>query len=337
MPAPVQKRERHPQPHRSAMRHVTCARGPFSLGLQQKAGIMHRDRNKVVVLTGASAGLGLAITRELLATSHRLVLTAKADSMGRFAAAGIVESDRVLLRPLDVVRDNERSAVIDETLRTWGGVDVLINNAGIAYRAVVEHVTPEAREEIFDINYRGPMELTRLVLPGMRARRRGLIMNISSVAGMVAMPTMSLYSASKFALEGASEALWYEMRPFGVHVTLMQPGFIRSASFRNTRYTAPSERGLADAQDPYHRHYEQMDKLIARLMRLSPNDTAHVARKVVRLLDQRDPPLRVSGTLDAHVFGLIRRFLPRGFYHRFLYARLPDIRHWGRPADGPEA
>lgn len=287
--------------------------------------------NAVVLVTGASTGLGLAISRELLKTGHRLILTARASSLPRFAESGIVENERVRLRALDVTNDAQRRALIEETAAEWGGVDVLINNAGLAFRTVAEHVTQAAEDEIFAINYHAPMELARLVLPAMRRKRCGCIINISSVGGMVAMPTMTLYSASKFALEGASEALWYEVRPFGIRVVLIQPGFIRSDSFRNTRFTAASDHGLHDSHDAYHAHYAHMDRLIEKLMRLSPADAASVARIVVKTIRRRDPPLRVHGTFDAHVFALIRRFLPRGILHRFLYRRLPGIREWGKP------
>lgn len=291
----------------------------------------------MVLVTGASTGLGLAISRELLKTGHRLILTARASSLRRFAAAGLVEGDRLWLRALDVTDDAQRRAVVREAAEKWDGIDVLINNAGIAIRCVVEHVDETSREEIFAVNYRAPMDLARLVLPGMRARRFGRIINISSVGGMVAMPTLSLYSASKFALEGASEALWYEVRPFGIGVCLVQPGFIRSDSFRNTRFTASSGRGHRDATDPYHAHYRHMDALIARLMTLSPSDAASVARVVVRAIQRRDPPLRIHGTFDAHVFALLRRFLPRDAFHHFLYRRLPGIRDWVRPPAADDA
>ncbi len=96
-----------------------------------------------------------------------------------------------------------------------GGVDVLINNAGVAYRSVVEHVSERERLQQMGINFRAPMELTRLVLPYMRSRRAGRIINVSSMGGMMAMPTMAVYSASKFALEGATESLYYEVKPWG--------------------------------------------------------------------------------------------------------------------------
>src|SRR5690606_2444621 len=132
------------------------------------------------------------------------------------------------------------------------------NNAGLAYRAVVEHVNETERRAQLDVNFRAPMELIRLVLPHMRARRAGRILNISSVGGMMAMPTMGIYSASKFALEGMTEALWYEVRPWNIKVSLVQPGFIRSRSFERTRYTDLSEPASRQVDDPYFTHYQHM-------------------------------------------------------------------------------
>ena len=301
------------------------------------------DSSAVVMVTGASSGLGLALARRLMSTTYRLVLTARPESMSRFGAASIVESARVRLRPLDVVDATQRERVLAETEAEWGGVDALVNNAGIAYRSVIEHGDAKAWDEIFDIDVRAPIELIRRVLPRMRERCRGRIINISSVGGMVAMPTMGLYSAAKFALEGATESLWYEMRPWGVRVSLIEPGFIHSDSFRNTRYTQRSFSSAMTDEEPYHAHYQHMAGLIERLMDRAWATPEDVAERIVRTLLRRDPPLRVYATIDAHVFAWMRRLLPRGLYHRVLYAGLPQIRRWGpKPASvsvqqrGPE-
>jgi short-subunit dehydrogenase len=294
------------------------------------------SRRSVVLLTGASTGLGLAIARRLLATPHRIILTARESSLPRLNEAGFQESERVHLRALDITSTAERQRVVDEANRAWGGVDILLNNAGVAYRAVVEHISDEGRWDQMNINFRAPLELVRLVLPRMREKRAGRILNISSVGGMMAMPTMALYSASKFALEGATEALWYEVRPWNIHVSLVQPGFIRSDSFLRTRYTTASERAMADAANPYHEHYEQMAGMIARLMRSTHATPERVARVVVRTMERRRPPLRVAGTWDARVFGLLRRVLPRGLYHALLYHQLPRVDAWGGLCELPE-
>lgn len=283
-----------------------------------------------ILVTGASTGVGLAIARRLVDTRHRLILTARKESLARFADSGIVESERIWLRALDVTVDGQRREVVDQANARWGGVDVLINNAGVAYWAVVEHVTEQDRMTQMDVNYRSPMELTRLVLPRMREQRWGRIMNLSSVGGMMAMPTMAVYSASKFALEGASEALWYEVRPFGIFVTLLEPGFIHSASFQNSQLTQESAHSVASGDDPYHAHYEHMGPFVARLMDWSRSSPESVARRIERALTMRAPPLRMSGTPDAFLFQMLRRVLPRRAYHAALYRCLPGVSRWGR-------
>jgi NAD(P)-dependent dehydrogenase (short-subunit alcohol dehydrogenase family) len=283
-----------------------------------------------VLLTGASRGLGLAIARALIASHrYRVVLTAREDSLGRFTAAGIFEGEHIRLRALDVTSAEQRLTVVEEAAADWGGVDVLVNNAGITYRAVVEHITDMDRLAQFEVNYNGPMELTRLVLAGMRERRFGRIINVSSVGGMMAMPTMSVYSASKFALEGASEALFYEVRPWNISVTLVQPGFINSDGFEQVRYTGQSQTAQGIERSPYHAHYAFMSGFIGRMMRLSPATPESVARKVLGVIERARPPLRLPATLDASLFALLRRLLPRPVYHWVLYRMLPGVRYWG--------
>ena len=289
-----------------------------------------RERGpRTIFVTGASVGVGLHVARQLLSTEHRLVLTARASSMGRFAKEGILASERVLLVPLDVTSAESRKLAVQAAIERFGGVDVLINNAGISYRACAEHVPDEDLTEQLETNFLGPMALIRLVIPSMRARRHGHIINVSSVGGMTAMPTMSAYSASKFALEGASESLWYELRPWGIHVSVVRPGFINSDGFTKVKLTAEGERALVDPRDPYHRHYLNMTDLVGALMRLTFHDAEDVAETVAGLVDDPRPPLWVPGTLDATLFALMRRLLPQPVYLRLLYASLPRIWEWG--------
>ena len=298
---------------------------------------MGDDGRQTVLVTGASTGLGLALARRLLGTDYRLILTARAASLARFADAGIVEGTRVHVRPLDVTSAAERRAVIEEADDRWGGVDVLVNNAGVMYRAVIEHVSNDERLAQMDINYQAPMDLIRLVLPRMRARREGRIINVSSVGGMMAMPTMAAYSASKFALEGATEALFYEVRPWNIRVTMVQPGFIHSEAYANVRFTADSRLAQDDLHAAYHAHYEHMAPFIARLMHASRATPERVAKKIVKTMQRRRPPLRVPATLDAWVFAAMRRVMPRSLYHWILYRMLPDVRSWGHDDDGVTA
>jgi NAD(P)-dependent dehydrogenase (short-subunit alcohol dehydrogenase family) len=285
---------------------------------------------RTVLVTGASTGLGLAVGRRLLATTpHRVILTARDASMGRFAEEGLFENERLHLRPLDVTMDGNRRRLIEEADELWGGVDVLVNNAGVAYRSVLEHVTEAEFIDQMEVNYVGPVELARLVLPSMRKKRAGRIINVSSVGGMMAMPTMAIYSASKFALEGATESLYYEVRPWGIKVTLIEPGFVHSSSFENTRMTEASEHSVADVDEAYHKHYEHMAPFIARLMRIARATPESIAKKVVRVIERRRPPLRVPVTFDARLFGWLRRWMPQRLYHWVLYRALPGVRGWG--------
>jgi short-subunit dehydrogenase len=283
-----------------------------------------------VLVTGASTGLGLALARRLLRTEHRLVLTSRKESLGRFAEAGIAENERVRIRALDVTVLEQRLALVEEAGRELGGVDVLVNNAGQMYRAVLEHLSDIEQFVQLDVNYLAPMDLVRLVLPHMRAQRFGKILNVSSVGGMMAMPTMAAYSASKWALEGATEALYYEVKPWNIQVSLVQPGFVRSDSFRNVRFTDQSSRSRDDVHEAYHAHYEEMSPFIARLMRLARATPEHVAERIVAVMHQRRPPLRAPATLDAYLFSGLRRFLPRRTYHWMLYRALPRVSRWGR-------
>jgi NAD(P)-dependent dehydrogenase (short-subunit alcohol dehydrogenase family) len=144
---------------------------------------------------------------------------------------------------------------------------------------------------------------------------------------------MGLYSASKFALEGASEALSYEVRPWNVFVTLIQPGFVNSDGFEQVRYTGRSELALESDGSPYQAHYQRMSSFIARLMRASPASPAHVAARIARVMEMRRPSVRTFGTYDAFLFSALRRILPRGLYHEVLYRCLPGISEWGPRKD----
>jgi len=294
------------------------------------------ESEQTVLITGASTGIGLAMARALSRTKYRVFLTARRESLPRFDVHAIGESRNVRIRPLDVTNAEERESIIAEADRDWGGIDILVNNAGVSYRAVVEHVEEDERLAQMDVNFRSPMELIRLVLPGMRRKRAGRIITVSSVGGMMAMPTMGAYSASKFALEGAHEALWYEVRPWGIRVSLVQPGFVHSDGFQKVRYTPKSDRSEHELAEPYHEHYVNMAPFIEKVMKSSRATPQSVAEVVLKTMRRRRPPLRVPATFDAFGFSVLRRILPRSTYHWLLYKLLPHVDTWG-PSPRPES
>lgn len=283
----------------------------------------------VILVTGCASGIGLAIAELLYEkTNYRVVATCRRQSLPKLKER-FQEDDRFILRPLDVTDMDERRELLKEIEAKWQGVNILINNAGISYRAVLEHMTPADEFRQMETNYFAPVELIRLVLPHMRILGRGKIINISSVSGMLAMPTMASYSASKYALEGVSEALWYEARPLGINVSLIQPGFVRSESFKNVRYT-PLSKAAEGSPDFYGDYYENMTPFIERLMRVSLTSPKAIAKLVLKVIRTENPPLWIPATYDAAIFYYLRRFVPRSILMRILFNSLPRVRRWGR-------
>ena len=143
----------------------------------------------------------------------------------------------------------------------------------------------------------------------------------------MAMPTMASYSASKFAIEGASESLWYELRPWNIKVTLVRPGFINSLAFTKVMYSQKKLEGRSSGE--YDEHYTKMTRFVENIMSRTPCTSRDVAKRIYKVTKMKQPPLRAAGTPDALLFYFIRRVLPRFVYHRFLYATLPGVKSWG--------
>lgn len=284
----------------------------------------------VILVTGCSSGIGMAIAELLYRKSqYRVVVTARQSSL-HILKKRFKESERFLVRPLDITSTEERKKLITEIFKTWGGVNILVNNAGVSYRATLEHMSEQDELHQMDVNYLGPTALTRLVLPHMRQTGRGKIINISSVSGMLAMPTMSSYSASKYALEGMSEALWYEVKPLGINVSLIQPGFVRSRSYEKVYYTELSRKAeSAGAREVYGDYYANMKPFISRLMRLSLTRPKSIAKIVLKVIQTENPPLWIPATLDAALFYYMRRLIPRRILMQVLFFFLPKARRWG--------
>jgi short-subunit dehydrogenase len=283
----------------------------------------------VIVITGCSSGIGMAVA-ELMQKqpNYRVVMTARHDSLP-ILNEKFKENDRVMIRALDVTSEADRKKLIEDVVQRWGSINILVNNAGIAYRSVFEHMTSESELHQMDTNYLGPAGLIRLILPVMRQQGRGKIINISSVSGMLAMPTMASYSASKYALEGMSEALWYEGRPFGINVSLIQPGFIHSKSFQRVYYTEASKPPGSFESD-YGDYYANMEPFIHKLMDWSITNPPKIAKLVLKVIRTEDPPLWIPATIDAWAFYYLRRMVPRRLLLPLLFAALPKSRTWGK-------
>jgi len=178
----------------------------------------------VWLVTGCSTGFGRELVRAVARHGHRVVATARnAASLDEFAGNPLV-----LTAALDVTSPADIAGAVDEAERRFGRIDVLVNNAGYGYLAAVEEGEDDEVRAMFEANVFGLVNLTKAVLPGMRARRRGHIVNISSMGGLIGFPGIGYYNATKFAVEGLSEALAKECAPLGIRVTVVEPGPFRT-------------------------------------------------------------------------------------------------------------
>ena len=187
---------------------------------------MASDTAPVWFITGCSTGFGRELARLVLDRGWRAVVTARDASAVRDLAEGC--DDRALALSLDVVKSDQIAAAVLAAETRFGGIDVLVNNAGYAYQASIEEGEEAAIRAMFDVNVFGLVAVTRAVLPGMRARRRGHVVNISSVAGFNGLPGSGFYAATKHAVEGLSDALAKEIEPLGLKVTCIEPGPFRT-------------------------------------------------------------------------------------------------------------
>jgi NAD(P)-dependent dehydrogenase (short-subunit alcohol dehydrogenase family) len=236
------------------------------------------------LITGCSSGFGRAIARHVLERGERVAVTARRlEDIRDFA----MFKDRALLLSLDVTRTDQVEKAILETRKGFGAIDVLVNNAGYGYLAALEEGEDDEVRALFEANVFSVIDLTKRVLPGMRARRRGHIVNISSVGGFVAGASSGYYNATKFALEGLSEALAKEVEPLGIRVTLVQPGPFRTdwagRSLRQTRRPMEDYAPTAGARRA----------LIAANSGKQGGDPQRAAAAIVGMIDSPSPPLRL--------------------------------------------
>jgi NAD(P)-dependent dehydrogenase (short-subunit alcohol dehydrogenase family) len=177
-------------------------------------------------ITGASSGLGYALAEHVLQKGERVAMGAR--TVGPMNELASRYPDQGLAVELDVTKPDQRVAAVQRCEDRFGSVDVLVNNAAIDFLGAVEEQDEAAYRATFEVNFFAPVELMRLVLPGMRSRKRGTIVNISSMDGIASVPVNGTYSASKFAIEGITETLWQEIEPLGLRAFLVEPGSFRT-------------------------------------------------------------------------------------------------------------
>ncbi|MEV6374778.1 SDR family NAD(P)-dependent oxidoreductase [Micromonospora musae] len=244
------------------------------------------------LVTGASSGLGLALSEYVLGQGDRVVLTGRNMHPMRQVAHNYPGAAHVV--PLDVTNAQERRHAVQQAEFRFGGVDILVNNAGIDFIGAIEEQEEKDYRAIYEVNLFGPIELLRLVLPGMRRRRQGTVVNISSMNGFASVAGNGFYSSSKFALEGLTEALRQEIEPIGLRAFVVQPGSFRTGIEARTR---ASGVGIEDYVATAGMFRDMASKVTPDWF---PGDPARAAKAIYEAVkSERTPPWLILGS-DAH-------------------------------------
>jgi NAD(P)-dependent dehydrogenase (short-subunit alcohol dehydrogenase family) len=278
---------------------------------------MTKEGKPVWFITGCSAGFGRSLARYVLARGYRAAVTARRPGEVEDLAAG--HGERALVAALDVTQPAQIAASIAAAEARFGRIDVLVNNAGIGYFGAIEESEDSEVRRMFEINFWGLANVTRAALPGMRARRTGHIVNISSMAGVRGAPAVGYYNATKFALEGLSEALAQEVGPLGIKVLIVEPSGFRTdwagRSANETKQTIADYDATAGARRRAIRGYSGKQ----------PGDPERAVAAIVQAVEAPNPPLRLMLGKAALAAGRSKVELLRG-----------DFEGWAAVAEGAD-
>jgi len=246
---------------------------------------------KVWLITGAGRGLGIDIAKAALAAGHAVVATGR-DPKKVITAIG--RHDDLLALKLDVTRPDDAQAAVEFAVAKFGHIDVLVNNAGNFYAGFFEELSPEQVRDQIETLLFGPMNVARAVLPGMRKRRSGLLVTISSTAGIAGGMFLTAYAAAKFGLEGWMESLAPEVAPFGIRTMLVEPGFFRTELLGrdSTTYAKPTIGDYAERTKETVAGWSSMDGQ-------QGGDPGKLADALVKLAALDEPPARFAAGADA--------------------------------------
>ncbi len=251
---------------------------------------MENNESRVWFITGCSTGFGRELAKAVLARGERVVATArKVEEVQDFEESGPELARAVRL---DVTDPEEVSGAVDAALDAFGRIDVLVNNAGYGSMGGVEEISDEEIRRQFEVNVFGVLNITRAVLPHMRERRQGHIINISSVGGFVGVPGFGIYNGTKFAVEGISEALALETEPLGIRITIVEPGAFRTDWAGRSLEAAPEI-------DDYKETVGQTREYIANENGNQQGNPRLAAEAMISAVEADEPPLRLPLGDDA--------------------------------------
>lgn len=265
---------------------------------------------RYALVTGAGSGFGFEIVQHLLAAGWHVLATFKTAA----EQAVFAPHERLVLGVMDFTHTADIQGIVTQVQACFPRLDLLVNNAGFGTYGALEDLSESQLRLQMEVNFFGPVLLTRSLLPALRASQ-GRLITITSIMGQYAMPLVSAYSASKYALEGMFEGLYYELQPHGVQVCTVQPGGYRTAFFKALHWGEHSQ-SPDSVYAPWRRHFQAfMDGLAQRPKAPHPRE---VAQKVAWLLEQRHMPRSVVVGKDARGIALLKKFLPAGVFHRLI-------------------
>jgi short-subunit dehydrogenase len=242
--------------------------------------------NRVWFITGCSTGFGRLLCEALLERGEKVVATArKLESLAGLSSKA-KSSEQLLTLALDVTQKTQIATAVEKTLQQFGRVDVLVNNAGYGCVGALEEIPETEIRKVFETNVFALFEVTRAFLPQFRKQKSGHILNLSSVSGMVATPGASIYAATKFAVEGHSEALAGELAPFNVKVTLIEPGAFRTDFANRSLTVAPYMPEYAESLASTRKYYETIGGN-------QPGNPQKAVELMIKVVDHPHPPLRL--------------------------------------------
>lgn len=257
---------------------------------------------KVVLITGASRGIGRALAEELSRRGHRVYGTGRSAIKEKLPFAYIA---------MDVTDGKSVKKAVRQVINAEGRVDVLVNNAGVSHCGTVEETPAAIARDMFETNYFGPLSLIRELIPAMRERRSGTIVNVTSAAGRIGLPFEGHYSASKFALEGLSEVLRHEVTPFGIRVIVAEPGDVGTSIWERTAKTdAPAS--------PYQDMLERFLAVKAKEMGPGADSPAHVARQIADAIESAGGRYRYPVAKMAGLIMALQKLLPERLFFKII-------------------
>jgi len=273
----------------------------------------------VVLITGASTGIGAALAKQLANqySNIRLVLAARSqDKLEAVASLCRAAGAKVLIVPTDLAHIEQAQALAHKAIEQFGQVDVLINNAGYGQMGPLELMTPGECRRQFEVNVMGPLALTQALIPSMRDRGGGRIINISSIGGRTAFPFGGLYSSSKFALEALSDALRMELEPFNIKVSVIEPGAVHNEFLEVVQQEI--QAAVPEPQNtPYRAAFATFKELDQRT-KATAWTSDQVAAVIIKVLNAKHPrPRYVAATAGSFMVFMLTKVLPTRAVDRF--------------------